>query len=87
MTAAEVKAGLEFIAAGTAFAAAVCWYAAARCPVAKYTPAVYGDISDEVKPLNDKIQRGAVLSARAAMLAASSAVAQGIALAIPHFWP
>jgi hypothetical protein len=75
-----MKSGLQIVAAIAALAAAAVWFAASRYPVAKYTSAVYGDISEEVAPLNAKIQRGAALNATAALLAGISALAQGVAL-------
>jgi hypothetical protein len=66
-----------------AIVAALFWRAAARYPVAKFAPSVYGDTSEELKPLNEKIQRGADLNAKAATWAAIAAALQGMALLTP----
>jgi hypothetical protein len=86
LTPGHLRAALEWIAAAAAFIAAATWYRASRYPVAQYTSATYGDISKKVAPLNAKIQRGAVLNARAAICAGISALAQGVALLIPYIW-
>lgn len=76
----------EAAAALAALLAAGFWFAAARCPVAKYAPSAYGDISKAVKPLNDKIQLGATLNGWAATCAAISALFQALALLIGIIW-
>jgi len=82
------SAGYVALAFGTAsgaaaIVAALFWRAAALCPVAKFAPAAYGDMAEELRPLNDKIQRGADLNAKAATWAAIAAALQAAALLTP----
>lgn len=76
-------AALQLFAAGMAILAAMFWVSAARQPVAGYASAAYGDQTEALKPINERIKRGAQLNARAAHAAAWSAGLQGIALLIP----
>jgi hypothetical protein len=75
----------EGAAAVAAIIAAISWRAAARRPVALYAGTGYGGSSPNVA-INEEIQRGAALNARAATWAAVSALSQGLALLIGIAW-
>jgi hypothetical protein len=86
MTHAECAKGFcEGVAAIAAIVAAISWRSAARKPVAKYAGTGYGGVSPNL-PINEEIERGAALNARAATWAAVSAFFQASALLIGIAW-
>ena len=82
-----LKLGFNIVAVIAALVAAIAWYAAAGYPVAKIIPAYYSVTSEDMKPFNDKVQRGATLNGRAATWAAISALFQAFGLLVDLIGP
>ena len=85
ITADKVQICFNCLSALAALYAAYSWQAASKKPVAKYAGTGYGGVSKDM-PINDEIQLGANLNARAATWAAVSAFFQALALLIGIAW-